>query len=201
LSHRVAIIAVVIVLAGCGDATGPSVPEHTFAFDYSGDITGTFSASGLPTEATPGVLAPTGYAAAMSYPAGTSRAGTLSFITQDPRGQQQGDMFLMSRIPATRGTVTLASGANNTPAALLYLDVLWTFATFRPTTIYVLDAGTLTITSVSATRVRGTFHGTAHLLRSSGVDPTRALTITNGEFDVSIDDPAVESIRCGVFVC
>ena len=198
--RRLAIAFIILAVTGCQDVTGPSVPEHTLTFQYSGDITGTFESSGLPSLASPGVLAPTGYVAAISYAAGSSRAGTLSFITQDPRGQQNGDMFLMSRIPATRGTVAVPTASNGTPSALLYVSVLWNASIFQPTRIYALD-GTLNVASVSATRVRGTFHGTAHLLTPTGIDSRHAITITNGEFDVPIDDPAVLSFRCGFFVC
>jgi len=198
--RALAIAFTILVVTGCQDLTGPSVPEHTLSFQYSGDVTGSFLSSGLPTLASPGVLAPTGYAAAISYPAGTSRAGTLSFITQDPHGQQNGDMFLLSRIPAKRGTVAVPSASIDTPSALLELGVVWSGGTFQPTRIYVFD-GTLTVTSVSASRVRGTFHGTAHLLTQSGIDSRHAITITNGEFDVPIDDPAVASFGCGFFAC
>jgi len=198
--RRLGIAVAVFALAGCQDATGPSVPEHTLTFQYSGDVTGSFSSSGLPTLAAPGILAPTGYVAAISYPAGSSRAGTLSFITQDPRGQQNGDMFLMSMIPSRRGTIAVPSASNDTPSALLYLGVVWNASLFQPTRIYVFD-GTLNVASVSATRVRGTFHGTAHLLTQSGIDSRHAITITNGEFDVPIDDPAVASFACGFFLC
>ena len=196
----IAIALVVVAITGCQDSTGPNVPEHTLTFQYSGDVTGTFESSGLPTLASPGVLAPTGYVAAMSYPAGSSRAGTLSFITQDPRGQQNGDMFLLSAIPAKRGTIAVPSMSIDTPSALLYLGVLWNPSSFQPTRVYVFD-GTLSVASVSASRVRGTFHGTAHLVTPNGIDSRHAITITHGEFDVPIDDPAVVSFRCGFFAC
>lgn len=54
---------------------------------------------------------------------------------------------------------------------------------------FVFTAGTVTVTTVSATRLAGTFQGTAETLTFEGTP--RSITITNGRFDLplmSIED-------------
>jgi hypothetical protein len=59
----------------------------------------------------------------------------------------------------------------------------------------------LTVTDYSATRVRGTFRGTAYWHIPGNSDRTRTITITNGRFDLVVDDPNAAAFRCSLFAC
>jgi hypothetical protein len=53
---------------------------------------------------------------------------------------------------------------------------------------YVFTAGTVTITSIDATRMRGSFQGTAVYIDPTTGEPdaTRTITVTNGQFDAPV---------------
>jgi len=187
------------VLLGCSDnPAGPaSDGASTLSFSYTGDASGSYTATGLPTQPAPEYLAPTNYAAAMSYPAGSSRAGTLSIVANDAAGAQGGNMLLIQGIPTRRTTVSLSPAVGG----LLHMGLTWTPSYFGSQFMYVLDAGELTVTDYSPTRVRGTFRGTAFRYTMGSGDRTRAITITNGRFDLIVDDPNADAFRCSLFAC
>jgi len=192
-------VCAVCVLLGCGDnPAGPATDgTSTLSFTYTGDASGSYTAAGLPTQPAPEYLAPTNYAAAMSYPAGSSRAGTLSIVANDASGTKGGNMLLIQGIPTRRTTVSLSSSVGG----LLHMGLTWTPSYFGSQLMYVLDAGELSVTEYSATRVRGTFRGTAFRYIRGSSDRTRTITITNGRFDLTVDDPNADAFRCSLFAC
>jgi hypothetical protein len=82
----------------------------------------------------------------------------------------------------------------NCPMGFVGLDQPLEFVFEDPETepdqgYFVFNSGTVTVTKVSATRIGGTFQGTAQTLTFQSTP--RVITITNGKFDVplmSLDD-------------
>jgi hypothetical protein len=190
----------VCVALGCGDdpaGPGSGGTTSTLSLTYTGDVSGSYVATGLPTLPAPEYLAPADYAAAVSYPAGSSRAGTLSIIANDAAGAEGGNMLLLQGIPTRRTTVSLSPSVGG----LLHMGLTWTSSFFGSQVMYVLDAGELTVTDYSATRARGTFRGTAYWHIPGSSDRTRTITIANGRFDLVVDDPNAGAFRCSLFAC
>jgi hypothetical protein len=193
-------LAIAASVACGGEPDGPdSNGNSTLRFAYSGDISGTFVAEGRPTRRTSGTdqfLEPTDYAVALSYPANSIRAGTLSVIANKAAADGS-NVLLFGGMPARRTTAALSPSVGG----LLHLGLIWNFSAFQPRTTYVLEAGSVTVTDYTPSRVRGTFQGTAFWSAPGVVDRGRIIRITGGRFDLAIDDTAAVPLRCALFAC
>ncbi|HEY0025759.1 MAG TPA: hypothetical protein VGB24_22920 [Longimicrobium sp.] len=161
-----------IVLTACGDPSGSGDQQGLLRFNYTGALTGSYVAE-APAQDTSG----TGpYALARPHLVGyeiESRSASpmvrVGMIT-DQRATGVYEVQLICDISDTR---RCAAGAIEFPA--------------DPATgvrqRYVMVAGTVTITSANARRIRGTFSGTAEL------NVARQIQVQNGEFDLPVLGP------------
>jgi hypothetical protein len=163
--------ALLAVVAGCSDGTGPGRFGGTLSFNHSGATSGTFSASGSLLEGDPqttnwvaGVRDEV--AEAIAIAARVARPGEVDDIVID--FPQVGP-----------GTVTIANGAGIIVAfgQTESGDVEWSCT---------LTSGSVTVASVTNERARGTFSGSGSCVSETGA--SAAFTVTNGTFDAPLVD-------------
>ena len=196
----VALLAPLIAFAvACGsDPVKPAESTDGISFDYSGVLNGKFRASGTPTRTSTAFLTSFFYATAMTYlPTEGTRAGTISIVANDYSGANYGNFLTFQGIPAKVTTVPLGG----TVGATLYLSLNWNSFRFGADSVFLLGSGELAVTEYSGTRVRGTFWGTANLSSRGNIRPDRAITITNGRFDLAMNDTVAVDFRCRLFSC
>jgi hypothetical protein len=170
--------------AACGgndnDVVGPE-KLGSLSFSYSGDISGTYSVSGEPkfdNDRYP------------QNPFGAAILGNNGFLritamrpTQRPT--VDGFMFRMGGItgPTTIPVCPQLIGPSCP-------DVVFSVKSNRPGELYndpyQFTSGSVTISEITAERVRGNFQGTAVFRSLTDQATTRTITITNGQFDVPI---------------
>jgi hypothetical protein len=184
-------MCLMLLAAGCGgdSPTEPAEASPAMSFTYTGAEFGSFAVTGL---------------------AGPAQAGAVGVKFGEPprmlfvsgrqmRTSTQVD-FLDLVLPevSAPGTFSLADdcGASleNCPMGFVGIDQPLEVVSEDPDTepdqgFFVFTSGTVTVTKVSATRIGGTFQGTAETLTFQSTP--RVITITNGKFDVplmSLDD-------------
>jgi hypothetical protein len=157
------------------------------SFTYSGAESGSFAVTGL---------------------AGPSQAGVIAVKFRGPptllvvsgmqlRTSTQVDFFdlVLPEVAAPR-TFSLAdecgSSFGDCPMGFVGIDQPLEFVLPDPEAepdqgFFVFTSGTVTVTKVSATRIAGTFQGTANTLTFQ--ETPRVITITNGKFDVPLMSP------------
>lgn len=184
----------IAVLWGCGD--GPSGPERfdpvgTLQFTYRGPISGTFEATG-EMQVQPGTL-PQPVTGATAY----RQENALSLLAFRVKTPSRGDLFAVHVGEAGQpGTIQLdpLSCQQQSLAGCrvgIFLPDVDATALADSTDLralaergYVLLLGSVTITSRTDLRVRGTFQGIA--FRGGEQSLQNALTISNGRFDLPI---------------
>ena len=176
-------LALLLPLAACGDDDDPIGPERigSLSFNYSGDISGTFSVSGEPKLSSNG-LPQNGFAVA-----GTDDGDVFVGGFRPQQGSKFD--FLRIELEGVTGprTVTVCPQPTGTcPLVALYLG-------FNPNgdtsdRRYVLTSGSVTVSELSVERVRGSFQGSGILINpTTGMpDFSRTITISNGQFDAPI---------------
>lgn len=182
---------VTLAAAACGgDApTEPAQTAASMSFTYTGAESGSFAVTGL---------------------AGPAQAGAVGVKFDGPprlllvsgmqlRTSTQADYLdlVLPEVSAPR-TFSLADDCGPSieacPIGFVGIDQPLEFVLQDPETepdqgLFVFTAGTVTVTMASATRIAGTFQGTAQTLTFQSTP--RVITITNGKFDVpliSLDD-------------
>jgi hypothetical protein len=168
-------LSLVALVAACGkDATQPTGEPSAVSFTYAGYRSGGYSATGFPPDVRTGTRWTTQWATAGN--------------------------FVLAAQPFTGITASLpVAGANHLVELAIPFGATGTFA-LSPThgdalifdfqsgvsngVSYVFKPGTVTITSATSDRVVGTFSGTAVDTLTS-----RTITVTNGKFDVHVDQP------------
>jgi len=176
--------AAVILLAGCGKDKVTAITGFNGALSFTytgtgtGSVSGTFSATGaLPTSGfetstwSAGFLStsPSGVFVESATPASAS---THSFVfVALPRTTAGSSTIDPTCSAAVCAEVFFELGAPNTGSSL-------------PTHSCILDAGTIVITEITATRVKGTFSGTGDCGTATGGIWT--VTIASGTFDVAL---------------
>ena len=180
-------------LAGCGEPTSTEKlhPAGTVRFSYRGALTGTYEAAGeLRVQAATAGPPATGATA-------FRQDSTLAVLAFRGVGGTRGDGFTLL-LGALRSTGTFAfdptacqsaaAGGCRVGAFAPGLDATALVASADPAQLaagaYVLALGSVTVTRLSDTRLRGTFSGTAVPLRNPTLQNT--LFISGGEFDVPI---------------
>src|SRR5687768_12808585 len=185
VSGRTAVL--LAALAACGGGDGPTEPVATtnsMSFAYSGAVSGSFDVSG---EGGPGDEGASGF----------KFAGPRTMLT----------IGGVKKLSATRATlmqlilpdVTAPRTFNLSDDVCLDFNTTCPLAAFAPDIepgppslspdadldeFYLFTSGTVVVTSVSATRITGTFAGTAETLSLEG--PPKTVTISNGKFDVAV---------------
>ena len=104
--------------------------------------------------------------------AGTNK-GLISFKLADLSNKGVYENYLMFRVPGKEGSTTLRVMGNNDQYGYI----------FKRDINYNDNPVTVTITSLSPTRVSGTFSGT-FTRAVSGYDAKQTIQVTNGKFDI-----------------
>ena len=175
--------AALAALAACSDSTGPSGNEGQLQFGYSGARNGSYSATGelVPSGSSAGFVKQS-FAAAGS----TTFSGdpVIILASYAPVTSQVGDQIELI-LPGRTGTFAFVEGCDANDCAEGFLGF-----SFDPDLGYdangdyfTLVSGTVTITSVSGGRVRGTFSGTAV---SDASGSARTLNVSGGSFDAPL---------------
>lgn len=196
LSMSTLSIVACVVSACQSDGVSPNPDPSTVSFIYQGLHTGgVFEASGEATLDPSGMLVRADYAGAVVRQPGTTLAGTVVLIANDAAGANHGNMIRIDGVPPRVGTYAFSPAAS--PWGLFQPSIVWTASQFGGGTAYGLSSGELTVTSVSASRIAGSFRGIA-----TDVDGRAgSLTVANGRFDVALNDPALVSVSCALFWC
>ena len=176
------LLTVLLPLAACGD-DDPVGPDRSgsLSFTYSGDTSGTYTTKGEVPKI--GTVAQNDVAMAMVGTLHNSltidairfterpKADVLSIVTRNVTGPKTIPVCGVSNIDCAHASFTMGFNRDIPSNDRLYVFV----------------SGDVTISEFSATRVRGTFQGRAVLIdRTGNRDPNRAITISNGQFDVPI---------------
>jgi hypothetical protein len=177
--HRTLAAALsVLILSSCGDSTGSQEDgPGRMKFTYSGYVSGTFDASGTPPVSGAGE-----FGAAMVNP-----VSWLTIVAVEDNGTQYGNTVLLRALPRV-GSATCAPGSDP-----IRCDFRWEFWISPTPGAGVTDlstgyVGTVEVTKLTETRVRGTFSidaqasSTAH----GGPNSRVPMLIVNGSFDVPI---------------
>ena len=170
-------VAALALLAGCNSSepTGVVNLSGDLAFAYTGALSGSFSASGQMPQTTTEQRT-------MDWAAGERDDPDIFVDAAVPRSATTYDVVFLSVGSTTVGSSDIAFDADVT--ILLGAQVS---GTGQPLQVCFLNAGTVAITEITATRVKGTFSGTG-----SCVDPTpttTSFTVANGTFDVPLVAP------------
>jgi hypothetical protein len=168
-------LCLVTLVSACGgDATQPIGAPSSISFSYSGYRTGDYSASGFVPDVRTGTRWTMPWASAGNFATIDSAYTRISASLPASTGNHLVELLLPR---AVAGTFPLS--------AVHFDEVIFDYKTgVSNGQIYSFTPGTITVTSSTAERVVGTFSGTA-------VDTLnkRTITVTNGKFDVHIDQP------------
>jgi hypothetical protein len=182
---RILIVAGLSLLAACKDSTSPNTigASGSVSFTYAGGNSGSYSASG-------GITSTTTPDFTRNWAAGARDQATTSIAIASVQAQANNthDTFIMVIPRQTAGNATVSVNCTET-ATTTCAALLVSFGESNTNDQVFqracgLDSGTLTITSISSTRVSGTFSGTGTCFTSTG--GTSSFTVTNGSFDVAL---------------
>jgi hypothetical protein len=190
--HRYGLPAILALLMSCSDA-GPvlleALPElpGTVAFTYNGTVmSGTFNAVGkLPAQ---NQMTTTTWTIGLRY----VDFGTVGLNAHVPGNgiRYTLDLYVRRNTPGSspvNGDCGPGPGISCT-GVVMFLDYPGGFSTVNPNSC-VLGSGTVTITSMSETRMAGTFSGTGVCISGTGSGPTVTsfFEVTSGSFDVPLE--------------
>lgn len=179
-SRQLLLAASFALLAGCKSDSkiGPNSLLGTMAFTYAGGISGTFNASGtLPTSQA--AMETSSWAAAELSPPDVFAAAAV------PRTSTSHDFVFLDIGRTTAGTSSISNSCSVNCGGFF---VLFGQANGSGTTFLqdcFIETGTITITEITATRVRGTFTGTGFCFAPGSTNNT-PFTVTNGTFDLAL---------------
>ncbi len=179
--HVTRIIAAtsVVLLTSCKSASAPVNPIGSFMLTYAGANSGNWSANGAFSE-TPLTRQTNAWAAS---DLGTNTVFTNSMV---PRNATSHDFALLTIRRRTVGTETLTAGCSGTCSRLYIMFGAPNSGTAGALFMMecTMTVGTITISSISSTRVSGTFSGTGTC--TPGMQAGGSFTVTNGTFDTAI---------------
>ena len=171
------------LLVGCGGdkTTAPTGLAGQMGFSYTGALSGTFNVTGQM----PATGQETSSWAAGEIVATGTDAGTF-VLASTPRTATTHDLVFVQANRTNAGTATIdfdncSASVCSTVFFLLGLNNGTTFTFLQDC---YLQSGTITITEVTSTRIRGTFSGAGTCSSSTGTQTS--FTVTNGTFDVAI---------------
>jgi hypothetical protein len=174
VKSRFLVIAAVAAGIGCSESkTAPANLSGQMSFTYAGALSGNFNADGrMP-------LTPTEQRT-MPWAAGQLDNQAVFVDAAMPRSATTYDIVFLGITRTTAGSESI-DGSTAGISLLLGAQVN---GPGQPMQTCFLDTGTITITEITATRVRGTFSGSGDC-----ADPTPAttpFTVTNGVFDAPL---------------
>jgi hypothetical protein len=171
---------VALALLGCGDSTGPSGLNGTVTFTFTGAGGGTFTVTGSAPQGSEPPLNANMTAASQDV-----EGNQTVVIAFKSTGGENGDVLIIGINRTTVGSDPIAEDCDPEATACSGLvffpnfngeSLLWACA--------LLD-GTVAITEVTSSRVKGTFSGTGECY-DEGTDDLEPFTITNGTFNVAM---------------
>jgi hypothetical protein len=175
------------VTPGCGrdDPAGPEIRAGAARFDYTGDQGGLFEASGEFRLLDASTLQAGSWAVA-----GRGADGELTVLAfSSPTGPRGTLLILPIGRPTQGGTISLDCTGAECPRAGVIFNAVALGERTATETLYGITQGTVTIDTLTQTRIAGSFTGQAFFFNLNFVpNPTRTLTITNGRFGVPIRD-------------
>lgn len=187
---RVVCAGLCVAYAGCGGdgPTEPAGPSGSLSFAFSGAESGSFSVDGRigPATSNHGATAVKydEFFPFMAIVGLRMRSATRGdfFDIELPVVTAPGVFFLdESGCTSSMTTCPVATFAVNLPVQSPLL------AMWDAENQYEFTSGTVTVTSISSTRMTGTFDGSASNLLSGSAE--KVITVTNGKFDVPILSP------------
>jgi hypothetical protein len=177
---RILAAASLVLLTSCDSATGVVNLGGLVTFTYSGGISGNYSANGQMPASNAAQETSSWAAAEVSAP-----SGAVFSYAASPRNATSHDFVDLTIARTTVGTsnvdpgcflnctgLYVVFGAPNTGAGSSFLQECW------------FESGSVTITEISATRVKGTFSGTGKCFSYLGAETS--FTVTNGAFDMAV---------------
>lgn len=189
MKHRsLGVLAILAFGASCSD--GPSEPTlnaaGTMAFSYNGGTlvtAGSYSANGgLPTSQTT--------QATQQWAAGfrdTENNNNIGVVASVPRANNRFDMAMLVFDRSTSGSSTIdVNCPTDNCAALIVMYNISESSTATGEVMCGLETGTMTLTTVSATRATGSFSGTGSCISLDDFTTESTFTVTNGTFDVPL---------------
>lgn len=183
-----ALAAATVSLTGCRDSTGSDATvTGRMTFSFAGARNGTFFANGALRRLEEPVSVKRPFAAARKYvEQGSPLAGVTVVMAYAPVTESKGIWVLFDLPDVTAGQTLDLSCPFYTafcPGGIVVFDVDRDLGPGNGEDGFSSYAGTMTITSVSGGRLRGTFSATAQAYHDQ-----RTITITGGSFDVPLLD-------------
>jgi hypothetical protein len=175
------------LIPGCGrdDPAGPEIREGVVRFGYTGDRGGAYEAQGEFRLVDGTTLQQGSWAVAARD---TLRELTV-LAFNSPAGQR-GDLLILplGRVTQT-GTISLDCTGAGCPRGGVIFGALALGPRSSTETLYGITQGSVTIDTLTETRIAGSFNGRAFRLDTALVrDTTRILTVRDGRFGVPIRD-------------
>ena len=189
-----ALLAATLVLGACdGDSTGSDpAKQGTLAFSYTGAVSGSFEAAGKYDRAEDFDLNGSEFGIAIVGPNPAGGTDFVSVVAFSQTGKQTGELVVLGFPYASAGTTLEFSGAacedvNDCPGGFFIRDLDVQSQDGGPDArFFFLESGAITITEVTADRIRGTF--TAHGIEDVGSETPGEIEIVSGSFDVPLID-------------
>jgi hypothetical protein len=188
LRHPLLLLAFALtIVPACGrdDPAGPEIREGTASFSYTGDQGGVYEARGEFRLVDSNTLQAGSWAVA-----GRDANGDLTVLAfSSPSGTRGTLLVLPLGRPTQGGTVSLQCTGTQCPQAGVIFNALALGSRTATETLYGFTQGSVTIDTLTQTRIAGSFTGQASFYDINFVQtPTRTLTVVNGRFGVPIRD-------------
>lgn len=180
LTRRLLLAASLAVFAGCkSDSNAPTGLNGNVTFTFSGAASGTYNATGtLPTG---------GNVTTSTWSAGfvSTSEGAVFVESATPGSASTHNFFFLSIARTTAGSAGVDPNCSANVCTDLFFELgAPNSGTAEATQTCVLESGTVVITEITATRVKGTFSGTGTCVSSAGAIDD--INVTGGSFDVAL---------------
>ena len=177
--RRVALSALVLAALACSDSTSPNSNNGTTTFTFTGAGGGSFSATG----AVPALQADLG---THNWAGGflSTPDGGYEIAAAQTRGSGRFDLvdMFVHRLSVGTDVVDSTCSTSNCTSVIFARNISQTDS--NQDFLCVATSGSLTITEVSSTRVKGTFSGSGSCFDAGSTES--AFTVTDGSFDVPL---------------
>jgi hypothetical protein len=185
MNHRILLAALpfAVLIAACEDPSGPGqgAAESRVSIAYTGAVSGSFVGEGSPD---PG-SAPNAQTFAT---ANRAADGTVEIIAYGQRGGSRFDLTTITLPDAAVGQAAVEVCPGETCSSVaLALDVGRATGSVATHTCH-LDEGSIRVTSITQTRVKGTISGSGFCVPGGGGDFVD-FQVASGSFDVMIRTP------------
>jgi hypothetical protein len=190
----------VAALGACRDGTGIDDSLGRVGFDYTGTASGTFLARGPAPVAAPGA----GYPYVTFTSGFRSAAGGITLHAYQDLGGHRGDHLVIYLHKPVAGMTFLLQGtycgdASANCALGLFERGIDLHSYVNDAAQMTLLSGTVRVTSLTATRIRGTFSGHAEDVRlrleTPTTPPAATADVVHGTFDVPVTDAVPSQLR------